>query len=154
MTLYANNVHQILHDSVLSTRIISSDLVSVSQCQQVRVSLAQAIHKISQSASFRGDICTMILWHSYHTNPNCFSRPKYQFHFLSFECHSRCLHTFKHCVGKLRGGINFWKYMAIHHNSKFRMCTLENCNNTCYFIHSHRQHLSILIMILNIFVYD
>ena len=32
MTLYANNVHQILHDSVLSTRIISSDLVSVSQC--------------------------------------------------------------------------------------------------------------------------
>ena len=84
MTLYANNVHQVLHDSVLSTRIISSDLVSVS--------LTQALHKSSPVQVFRGDICTMILWHSYHTNPNCFSRPKYQLHFLSFECQSRCLH--------------------------------------------------------------
>ena len=39
MTLYANNVHQILHDSVLSTGIIPSDLVSVSAA---RVSLTQA----------------------------------------------------------------------------------------------------------------
>ena len=37
MTLYANNVHQILHDSVLSTGIIPSDLVSAA-----RVSLMQA----------------------------------------------------------------------------------------------------------------